>query len=71
MYDGHKLEHDLEIDKVYLEMRIEIINTLLKLGYTEKQLLSKDFAREIIENPQKIEDYIKDPKEAERIRKLK
>lgn len=67
VYDDNVIENELKIDEVYMKIRAEIIRTLLELGYTEQELFSKDIAKEIIENNEKIKEYIKDEKEGNRI----
>lgn len=68
VYDGHVIENELKVDKVYMDIRTEITRTLLRLGYTEKQLFSKEIAKEIIAEPEKLAQYIQDENEVERIR---
>ena len=67
VYDGKTVDNELEVDKLYIKIRLEIINTLLKQGYTEKEIFANDISRIIIYNPEKCMEYIKDKDEAQRI----
>jgi len=66
IYDGKTVQNDLKIDNIYIQIRTALIETLLGLGYSEKELFENDIARIIIENPKIISKYIKDDKELER-----
>lgn len=67
IYDGKIITNELEIDEVYANLRVKIINELLDSGYTEEQLLEEDISKKIIANPQEISQYISDEKLAARI----
>ena len=68
IYDENEITNDLKIDEVYAEIRTEIVNTLLQLGYKKEELISSNIEKDIIINPELISQYIKDEGEAERIR---
>lgn len=67
IYDGKVIENELKIDEVYMNIRAEIIKALLSSGITEKELFSKDIAEEIITNHEKINNYIQDEKEKNKV----
>lgn len=67
VYDGKTIDNELKADDLYAEIRYEIIKSLLKHGYTEKDIFKDDISKEIIKYPMKYIEYVKDEKEAERI----
>lgn len=59
IYDGNIVKNPLEIDQVYIDIRIKLIEALMKEGYTEEELLEHDISRDIIKYPELLEKYIK------------
>lgn len=68
IYDGNIVSNELKIDKVYIGLRIGIIEELIKLGYTKASLIENDIAKEIIKKPESISKYVTDKKVEDRIR---
>ena len=69
IYDGNEITNDLKIDEVYSEIRTEIVKTLLRLGYKQKELFANNIEKDIIANQELISQYIKDENEAKGIRR--
>lgn len=67
IYDGEIITNELEIDQVYTNLRVKIINDLLNSGYTKEQLMEDDISKKIIANPHEISQYISDEKLATEI----
>lgn len=67
VYDDKTIENELKIDEVYMDIRVELIKALQKAGISQQELFSKDVTEEIIANHEKINKYIKDEKEKDRI----
>lgn len=57
--DGEVIQNPLEIDKVYMDIRIKIVQALLQEGYSQEALLEKDVSEEIIKYPEILAQYIK------------
>ena len=70
VYDGKQITNDLEADELYTKIRIEIINSLLKQGYTIQDIFENDVSVDIINNPDTCTEYIQDEKEANRIKEF-
>lgn len=71
IYDGNVIQNPLKIDDVVVDIRIKIIEGLLKEGYTEEQLMKNDVSKNIISNPKLLLKYIKNPKLREEIEKYR
>lgn len=70
VYDGKTITNDLEADELYTRIRVEIIKTLLKQGYTKQDIFEHDVSVDIIDAPENCGKYIKDENEANRIKKF-
>ena len=66
-YDDCVVEHELKIDEVYANIRVEIVKALLRDGYTEEELFEEDFSKSIIVKPETIPQYIKDDEKARKL----
>ena len=67
VYDGIKIDNELKADELYAKIRYEIVNSLLKHGYTQDDIFKNDISKEIIKNPSKYIEYVNDKEEASRI----
>lgn len=68
VYNGKTIENDLKADELYTELRLEIINSLFKEGYTPQDIFEKDLSEIIIDDPKKCAQYIKSKDEVRRIK---
>ena len=68
VYNGKTIENDLKADELYTELRLEIINSLFKEGYTPQDIFENDFSEIIIDDPEKCSQYIKSKDEVNRIK---
>ena len=70
VYDGNIVVNDLAADDLYTTIRVEIIKSLLKHGYTKQDIFEHDISKDIIDNPSVCNKYIKDKEEVERLLKF-
>ena len=68
VYDGKAIDNELKADDLYAEIRLEIVESLLKHGYTEDDIFREDISSEIIKFPEVCSDYIKDKAEVKRLK---
>ncbi len=68
VYDGIAVDNDLEADNLYTRIRLEVLKSLFKEGYTKEDIFKEDLSAIIISNPKKCSEYIKDKVEVLRIR---
>lgn len=59
LYGETILENNLEVDKLYTQIRKSTIEYLLATGYTEEQLLENDIAKDFVRNLSKRQPYIR------------
>lgn len=71
IYDGNVLQNPLKIDKVYMDIRTKLIESLLKEGYSEKELIKHDISRDIIKSPELLAEYIKSPELREKLERYR
>lgn len=62
IYDGTVVENPLKTDEVVVDIRTNLIEGLLREGYTQEQLMRNDISKSIIKHPKLISKYIKDAK---------
>ena len=68
VYDGIAEDNDLEADNLYTRIRLEVLNSLFKEGFTEEDIFAEDISAIIISNPKKCSEFINNKVEVERIR---
>ena len=71
IYDGTAITNPLKIDDVVIDIRIKIIEALLKEGYTRRELEKCDISKQIIQNPDSIKDFIKSKKLIEKVQQYR
>ena len=59
LYGDTILENKLKVDELYKDIRVMIINYLLKTGYTVEQLLEDDVAKRLVQDLEKRQPYIR------------
>lgn len=59
LYGETILENNLEVDKLYTQIRKATIEYLLETGYTEEQLLEDDISKRFVRNLSKRQPYIR------------
>lgn len=67
VYDGKIIDNELKADDLYAEIRLEIVKSLLRNGYTEDDIFREDVSSEIIKYPETYSKYIKNKNEVSRI----
>lgn len=58
LYNGKLLDNKLAVDKLYIDIRIKLVDYLLKTGCTEKDLLKEDESLEFIKHITKRQPLI-------------
>lgn len=59
IYDGKVVQNPLQIDQVYIDIRVKLIELLMQEGFTQEELIQHDISRDIIKQPELLFKYIK------------
>ena len=59
LYGDRILSNELELDKLYEQIRIMILKYLLETGYTEKEMLQEDLSKKYIQDLNKRHPYLR------------
>ena len=59
LYGDELLTNELELDKLYRQIRVMVLKYLLETGYTEEELLENDLSKKFIQNLSKRQPYLR------------